>query len=218
MSQRTALASLPTPRAPHDTRHQDALIVVARGPDVPGWVVESCLRSGRQVRIEPSTGAPEDRIRTLTALAGHSVLITGPQDAERSGPRRVVAAVRDLPSDACVLTEAAAAAVQLDAAVVPVHGVPLSFGERSVGLPEALARGHHVLEAAAERLTAAVPGLTVLPRLLRVRPHELVGEELDADLLVLGGPRPRIPVRVGLVGCSAVQHAPCPVLLAARPA
>jgi nucleotide-binding universal stress UspA family protein len=52
---------------------------------------------------------------------------------------------------------------------------------------------------------------------LRVRPHELVGEGLDADLLVLGGPRHRIPARVGLVGCSAVQHAPCPVLLAARP-
>ncbi|HYH32004.1 MAG TPA: universal stress protein [Pseudonocardia sp.] len=221
MSQRTALASLPTPRPPrYDTRHHDALVVMARGLDVPGWVVESCLRSGREVRIEPAAGAPEERIRTLTALAGRSVLITGPPDEDRSGTPRVVAAVRDLPSDARVLTEAAAAAVQLGAVVVPVHGVPLSFGERSVGLAEALARGHRVLDAAVERLTAerGAAGLTILPRLLRVRPHELVGEELDADLLVLGGPRPRIPARIGLVGGSAVQHAPCPVLLAARPA
>lgn len=211
----TALAPFPTPRRPLD---DDIVVVVAKGPDVPGWMIESCRRSGRPVRIEPAPGSAEDRIRILGALAGRSVLIPGPQGPERSGPRRVVAAVRDLPSDATVLTEAAAAAVQLDAAVVPVHGVPLSFGERSVGLTDALAHGHRVLDAAVERLTADVPGLTVLPRLLRVRPHELVGEELEADLLVLGGPRPRIPARVGLVGCSAVQHAPCPVLLAARPA
>jgi hypothetical protein len=216
MSQRsTALAPFPTPRRPLD---DDIVVVVAKGPDVPEWMVESCRRSGRPVRIEPAPGSAEDRIRILGALAGHSVLVPGPQGPARSGPRRVVAAVRDLPSDATVLTEAAAAAVQLDAAVVPVHGVPLSFGERSVGLTDALAHGHRVLDAAVDRLTADVPGLTVLPRLLRVLPHELVGEELEADLLVLGGPRPRIPARVGLVGCSAVQHAPCPVLLAARPA
>jgi hypothetical protein len=216
MSQRsTALAPFPTPRRPLD---DDIVVVVAKGPGVPGWMVESCRRSGRPVRIEPAPGSAEDRIRILGALAGRSVLIPGPQGPGRSGPRRVVAAVRDLPSDATVLTEAAAAAVQLDAAVVPVHGVPLSFGERSVGLTDALAHGHRVLDAAVDRLTADAPGLTVLPRLLRVRPHELVGEELEADLLVLGGPRPRIPAHVGLVGCSAVQHAPCPVLLAARTA
>ena len=216
MSQRsTALAPFPTPRRPMD----DAVVVVAERPDVPGWMVESCRQSGRPVRIEPAPGGAEDRIRILGVLAGRSVLVVGPHAApRRSGTPRVVAAVRDLPSDSAVLTEAAAAAVQLGAAVVPVHGVPLSFGERSVGLSDALTRGHRVLDQAVERLTADVPGLTVHPRLLRVRPHELVGEELDADLLVLGGPRPRIPARVGLLACSAVQHAPCPVLLAARPA
>jgi hypothetical protein len=226
MSQRsTALAPppvplqhghLPTPRRPQDDAA--ALVIVARGPDVPGWVVEYCQRSGRHVRIEPAAGGAEERISVLAALAGHSVLVAGAHDAVRSGTRRVVAAIRELPADAGVLTEAAAAAVQLGAAVVPVHAVPLSFGERSVGLTDALARGHRVLDAAVDRLAADVPGLTVLPRLLRVRPHELVGEELDADLLVLGGPRPGIPARVGLVACSAVQHAPCPVLLAARSA
>ena len=63
-------------------------------------------------------------------------------------------------------------------------------------------------------------------QLLRVRPHELVGEELDADLLVVGGPRTEHgaterrgsvqPGGMGLVAHSALHHAPCPVLLAPR--
>jgi universal stress protein family protein len=215
MSQRsTALARPPISR---NRQHDDALLVVAGYPGLPGWVLASCLRSGRQVRIEPAPDTAEERIQAVAAVAGRSVLITGPQDAARTGTRRVVAAVRDLPADVAVLTEAAGAAVQMDATVVLVHGVPLSFAERSVGLADALSRGQLVLEAAVDRLTGDAPGLTVVSRLLRVRPHELVGEELDADLLVLGGPRPRIPARVGLVGCSAIQHAPCPVLLASRP-
>jgi hypothetical protein len=213
MSQRTSALAPPT--APH--RPAEALVVMANEPDVPDWVARACRRFGRQVRIEPAPGNPEDRLLTVAALAGRSVLVVGPPADGRAGTGRVVAAVRDLPSDVAVLTEAALAAAALDAVVVPVHCVPLSFGERSVGLTDALARGHEVLDAAVAQLTADVPGLTVLPRLLRVRPHELVGEGLDADLLVLGGPRHRIPARVGLVGCSAVQHAPCPVLLASRP-
>jgi hypothetical protein len=213
MSQRTSALAPP----PALYRPAEALVVMAHEPDVPAWVARACRRSGRQVRIEPAPGSAEDRLRTVAALAGRSVLVMGADDAGRPGTGRVVAAVRDLPSDASVLAEAAAAAVGLEAALVPVHGVPLSFGERSVGLTDALARGHEVLDEAVAQLTAAVPGLAVLPRLLRVHPHELVGEGLDADLLVLGGPRHRIPARVGLVGCSALQHAPCPVLLAARP-
>jgi nucleotide-binding universal stress UspA family protein len=54
--------------------------------------------------------------------------------------------------------------------------------------------------------------------LARVRPHELVGEELDADLLVVGGPRADVPDRLGLVARSALHHAPCAVLLIPRPA
>jgi hypothetical protein len=213
MSQRTSALAPPT--APH--RPAEALVVMAHEPDVPVWVARACRRSGRQVRLEPAPGTPEDRLLTVAALAGRSVLLVGPPGGGRAGTGRVVAAVRDLQGDVAVLTEAALAAMALDATVVPVHCVPLSFGERSVGLTDALARGHEVLDAAVAQLATDAPGIPVAPRLLRVHPHELVGEGLDADVLVLGGPRQRIPARVGLVGCSAVQHAPCPVLLAARP-
>jgi hypothetical protein len=210
-SRRTALAPQLAPRL-----RQEPLVVVSDAPEVPEWVAQSCRRSGRPVRLEPAGRSAEDRIRTVTALAGHSVLVAG--EAAATGPRipRVVAAVHDLAADAPVLAEAAEMAVHLDAAVVAVHGVPLSFGERSVGLADAVERGRHLLDRAVDRLAAHAPELTALPRLLRVHPHELVGEELDADLLVIGGPLPRIPPRLGLVACSALQHAPCPVLFAAR--
>jgi nucleotide-binding universal stress UspA family protein len=163
----------------------------------------------------------EERIGAVAAMAGRSVLVqrtdpAGP--ARRNGRPRVVAAVRDLGTDHAVLVEAAEAATELDASLVLAHGVPLSFGERSVGLADALDRGRRLLSEAADRVTSAYPGCTVTTRLLRQRPHELVGEELDADLLVLGGSRQRIPARLGLVASSALQHAPCPVLLAPRPA
>ena len=90
--------------------------------------------------------------------------------------------------------------------------MPLSFGERSVGLHAAIEHGRRVLESGVERLGIEAPELVVIPQLRRQHPHELVGEELDADLLVLGGPRPRTPARLGLIDSSAVQHAPCPIL------
>jgi nucleotide-binding universal stress UspA family protein len=213
MSQRTSALAPPT--APH--RPAEALVVMTHEPDLPAWVARVCRQAGRQVRIEPAPGAPEDRLLTVAALAGRSVLVMGPQGDGDPAKGHVVAAIHDLPTDAAVLTEAALAATVLDATVVPVHCVPLSFGERSVGLTDALARGHDVLDTAVAQLAADTPELTVVPRLLRMHPHELVGEGLDADLLVVGGPRHRIPARVGLVGASAVQHAPCPVLLAPRP-
>jgi nucleotide-binding universal stress UspA family protein len=212
ISRRPALAPQPLPGD-----RNDPLVVVSDGPDLPPWVGHAYHRSGRQVRLEPAGRSAEDRIRTVTALAGRSVLVPGPAAAPaRRGTPRVVAAIRDLPADELVLAEAAAIAEPLDADVVVVHGVPLSFGERSVGLDDAVERGQRLLDLAVAMLTTDAPGITVLPRLLRVRPHELVGEELDADLLVLGGPLPRFPARLGLVASSALQHAPCPVLLAAR--
>jgi nucleotide-binding universal stress UspA family protein len=208
-------SALATRQAPPDHR---ALVVVADRPDVPEWVVDWCRRARRAVRIQPAAGTPEARIRSIASLAGRTVLVL--RDSRPYPPRapRVVAAVRDLGTDGAVLGEAADAAEQLGAFLLVAHTVPLSFGERSVGLDDAVARGRRLLADAADLVTSAHPGRTVTTRLLRLHPHELVGEELDADLLVLSGPRQRIPARLGLVACSALQHAPCPVLLAPRPA
>jgi nucleotide-binding universal stress UspA family protein len=54
-----------------------------------------------------------------------------------------------------------------------------------------------------------------------VRPYELVGEALHADLLVVGGARTDRTAGgpgsgPGLVAHSALHHAPCPVLLTPR--
>jgi nucleotide-binding universal stress UspA family protein len=106
-----------------------------------------------------------------------------------------------------------------------VHAVPCSFGERSVDLAGAVAHGRRLLDAAAAHAEALRAGLVPNTQLLRVRPHELVGEALDADLLVVGGPRtgPRTdhpgsvqPGGLSLVAHSALHHAPCPVLLTPR--
>jgi nucleotide-binding universal stress UspA family protein len=90
-----------------------------------------------------------------------------------------------------------------------------------VGLAGAVDHGQRLLDAAAAHAEALRPGLTPATQLLRVRPHELVGEALDADLLVIGGARTTHrssvqPGGLGLVAHSALHHAPCPVLLTPR--
>jgi nucleotide-binding universal stress UspA family protein len=75
-----------------------------------------------------------------------------------------------------------------------------------------------LLDAAVRATSSSVPGLRVRPWLARVRADELVGELLEADLLLLGGPRPDRWGEFGLVARSALFHAPCAVLLTPRPA
>jgi nucleotide-binding universal stress UspA family protein len=153
----------------------------------------------------------------IATHAGESVLVPAPDEPIPSKLGPVVAAVRDLPDDDAVLGEAASAARELGVPLTLTHMVPVSFAERSVRLDDAVRHGRWVLGRGVERLTAWAPDVTVLPTLLRRWPHELVGEDLDAERLVLGGPRPGFPGRVGLVASTAVQHAHCPVLLAPRP-
>jgi nucleotide-binding universal stress UspA family protein len=133
-------------------------------------------------------------------------------------PPRVVAAVRCFPDDAQSLTEAVACAGHMRADLVVAHGLPTSFGERSIGLDVAVRDAGRLLDAAVRAASSSVPGLRVRAWLPRVRPDELVGERLDADLLVLGGPRPDRWGQLGLVARSALFHAPCAVLLIPRPA
>jgi nucleotide-binding universal stress UspA family protein len=159
---------------------------------------------------------PVDAVTTGCA-AGDSVLV--PRTAPPTGrPPRVVAALRSLPDDAVVLIDALDAARHLGGTLDVLHGVPVSFGERSVGREEALSRGRGLLEQARGLLGDHGAEMPIEVALLRAWPHEIVGELLDADLLVLGGPRAGSEGRIGLVACSAVRHAPCAVLLAPRPA
>jgi len=92
----------------------------------------------------------------------------------------------------------------------------ISFAEHSVGLRSALAHAHRVLDAAARVLAAENPDLTVETRLVRTHPHELVGENLDTGLLVIGGPRRGSTDDLGLVARAALNHATCPVLIVPR--
>lgn len=184
---------------------------------------------------DPAPPRPDARLARRVARnrrrAGRPVVLTGPvpdpvprpddpvvlvarPDADRAGPLRVVAAVRDLPAELPVLAEAADVAAELGAELVIAHAVPLSFGEHSVGMDAALDRGRRTLEAAAARVAELAPELAVSTSLTRRWAHELLGEGLDADIVVLGGRR--AGAGLGLVSRSAVRHAPCPVLLVPR--
>ncbi len=134
----------------------------------------------------------------------------------RGGPPRVLAAVRELPSELPVLDEAADLARAIGAEIVVAHAIPLSFGEHSVGIDDAVRRGQELLEVARRRLADAAPELPVRTTLARRWAHELLGGDLDADLVVLGGWHADRRAGLGLVAHSAVHHAPCPVLLVPR--
>ena len=115
-------------------------------------------------------------------------------------------------------------AAHLNGELVVLHGVPLSFGERSIGRAEAAERGHHLLRDARALVEGPTPASPWRSRSCGRGPTRIVGERLDADLLVLGGPRAGSNDRIGLVGlvglvaASAVRHEPCAMLLAPRPA
>ncbi|MFC4947544.1 universal stress protein [Pseudonocardia sp. GCM10023141] len=217
-----------------DPQHLERLgrVVLVDRPEAPnpGWVAAWCGDVGYELVRTPAVpdalldGGPHGdawpevamQLGALSA-AGSSVLLRRTALHERHG-MRVVAAINDLTDDETVLTEAVACATALGASLELVHGVPLSFGERSVGLDDAVGRGLALLQSGREYL-AGLAGATatgISTRLLRVRPHELVNELLDADLLVVGGARTEPAGRLGLVALSAMQHAPCPVLLTPR--
>ena len=185
--------------------------IVVDAASVPAWVLRWSERSGRTVRTRPAE-ATADAART-----GDSVLVLRAPTLALERPR-IVAALGGLPEDAAVLADALDAALHLDGGLTVVHGVPVSFGERSVGLDEALRRGEDLLHDARALVDAAAVRVPVGTRLVRAWPHELVGELLDADLLVIGGPHTGTEGGVGLITATAVRHAPCAVLLTPRPA
>lgn len=204
-------------------------MVIGR-PDipVPRWTYAWCDDVGYELVRRPADpgsaldlGPEGDEWSRLAidvaalSAAGNAVLISRGTWRDQVS-MRVVAAIHDLPDDDTVLVDAAASAGRLGSSLQLVHGVPVSFAERSVGLDAAVARGLSVLEDGLAFLTAHGAGANTSTRLLRVRPHELVNELLEADLLVVGGARLGPAGRLGLVALSAMQHAPCPVLLTPR--
>ena len=201
-------------------------MVIGR-PDipVPRWTWAWCDDVGYELVRRPADaldfGPGGDEWSRLAidvaalGAAGSAVLVSRGTWRDHDS-MRVVAAIEDLPDDEPVLVDAAASASRLGSSLQLVHGVPVSFAERSVGLDAALARGMSVLEDGLEFLTAHGAAANASTRLLRARPHELVNEQLEADLLVVGGARLGPSGRLGLVALSAMQHAPCPVLLTPR--
>jgi nucleotide-binding universal stress UspA family protein len=170
---------------------------------------------------DPTSAERVGAIMEITAGAvrcGNPVLVLPVLRGTYASPPRVVAAVRCFPDDAQPLTEAVACAGHMGADLVVAHGLPTSFGERSVGLDCAVQNATRLLDAAVRATSSSVPGLRVRPWLVRVRADELVGELPEADLLVLGGSRPDRWGELGLVARSALFHAPCAVLLTPRPA
>jgi nucleotide-binding universal stress UspA family protein len=227
----TATSDLETPGVPRSgtpSRPPGGVLVVV-GDEIPGWATRWCDSSAREIRHRlvpghPTDPSPAERVAAImeitagAARRGDPVLVLPLLPRACGNPPRVVAAVRCFPDDAQPLTEAVACAGHMGADLVVAHGLPASFGERSIGLDGAVQDAGRLLDAAVRAASSSVPGLRVRPWLARVRPHELVGEGLDADLLVLGGPRVDRWGRLGLVARSALFHAPCAVLLTPRPA
>jgi nucleotide-binding universal stress UspA family protein len=200
----------------------DRLVVVGEAADVPQQVRDWCRATGRELCTPgPRTGGPGRRPTPLHRLGGVAALFADPVLVVRPGCTRapileVTAALHGLPDDAPVLAAAVDAARHLGGRLVLVHGLPVSFAERSVGLGTALRDARGTLDAA-RRLVDDARDVEVVTRLVRVHPHELVGEDLDTGLLVLGGPRRDVvDDGPGLVARSALNHATCPLLIVPR--
>lgn len=194
---------------------RERLVVLTQAASPPAWAMAWCERGGRplttrNLTVHCSHGAPSGLLRAITDLGGRHVLLT--RAAEAAAPRRVAVALGGLPRDAAVLTEAAACAGSLEVPLDLVHGVPLAFAERSVGLDQALERGEWLLEAATRQVAAHPPDLRVTTRLVRARAHELVTEVPEDELLVLGMAHHPTRPEPHLAGMSAIHFAPGPIL------
>ena len=131
-----------------------------------------------------------------------------------------------MPDDGAVVADAVECADAVGAALTFVHAVPCSFGERSVDLAGAVARGQRLLDTAAcaaEALSAGLSPSHAAPagaparaggRGARRRPAR---DRRAPDRATGTDHRGSVqPGGLGLVAHSALHHAPCPVLLTPR--
>jgi hypothetical protein len=195
------------------------VVLLTTSGGVPRWTADWCRHTGRCLhvrRLRPGGGSDAGgrAVERVGALAGDLVLVV-PPDLDGATPRHLVAALRDLDAEPGVLRHAAQVAEETGGELVVLHAVPWSFGERSIGLDAAVDAGRTLLAAAVRWTAARTPDVRCRATLVRAHPHEAVGGNLLADLLVLGGPRPGRP-EPGPVVSTALQHAPCPVLLVPR--
>jgi nucleotide-binding universal stress UspA family protein len=197
-------------------------VVVLTAAEPPAWLGRWCRATGRHPRAAPvlaggfgAGGTGPVELAVSNARLGSAVLL---HRAPWCGAdaQRIAVGVKTLPDDGDAVVAAAQCAVAMDADLVVLHAVPTSFAERSVGLGAAIDRGHALLAHATRVAHRAAPAVGVTVQLMRALPHEIVGESLDANLLVLGGHRPVTYGALGLVALSALHHAPCSVLLVTR--
>ncbi|MEU7815227.1 universal stress protein [Pseudonocardia sp. NPDC049154] len=179
------------------------------GPGLPGWVRDWAARAGVVTQVAPGAAREVAASRGCRTGRGAVLLLRG----DASPPRRIVAAVQEHEADQPVVAAAASAAEACRARLRIVHAVPRSFGERSIGLAEAVERGRQLVTSVG---VAEGPGVRADRDLVRAWPHEVLDETLDADLLVVGGLRPHGPDELGLTARTAVVHAPCAVLVVPR--
>src|SRR5690606_19553482 len=196
------------------------LVVV--GDEVPGWALRRSAEAARRVERRAAPAHPADpascrRVEELAEIGvraarrGDPVLVLPGRDRGRARPPRGAAAGRSFPDADGALAGAAAGAGHMGAGRVVAQGLPGSFGEHGVGIAAAAGTAGDLLAAAVRAATRRAPGVRVRGWLARMQPHELVGERLDADLLVLGDPRRGGPP--GLVARRALFPAPCGVTL-----
>jgi nucleotide-binding universal stress UspA family protein len=208
----STIEAAPEHRAPG--HHVVVLAAAGLATTAPVWLREWCRRCGRELTVREvgSTGGlgSSALLREAENLLGAIVFVNRPA-TDRRQPTRVTAALRERAGDEPVLIEAVDVAQQLRAELEIAHAVPLSYGERSVGLPAAIDQATDILKGAAQRVEREAPSVHVLTRLYRRYPHELAA--LDTDLLVLGWAHRDNPTRVGLVARSALSGGDCPLLL-----
>jgi nucleotide-binding universal stress UspA family protein len=197
------------------------LVVFGDADPLPAWVERWDDRVGGRRRVVvsrtrrglPTTSGAWDDLHAVERAAGTMVLVL-PHTV--IAPRRIVVAVQDLPADEPVLHAAADAARALGAPVLVVHAVPTSFGERSIGLSEAVGRGEELVALGAQIIRRRCRTALVHRVLVREWPHEAVTDSLEADVLILGGPHRITRTGLGLTARAAVAHAPGSVLLVPR--
>jgi nucleotide-binding universal stress UspA family protein len=143
-----------------------------------------------------------------------TVVVRGRPVAVGWGNLCVTAMISGGVNDAVVLERASDMAIERRARLRVVHAVSLPFAWDAVDAVD-----ESVSDEAAAVLDRFDPRPSYSLRLVRLPPHEAVARCTDTDLLVVGTGDSRAgSPGLGAITKVALYHAPCPVLVAHRPA